>query len=277
MRSIHAGSRWPVVALAAGTLASPADAQQRPPDLAGMWSDPPATLVDTFCLFWCSDAGIERLNALLDDPANDERPTQALYADAARYQYDEYLRPRMTAAGLAALNTDPADDPGFLNCEPWGFAKEIFAPHQLEITQHADRVELRYGEWEIKRTISFNDRARPADRSSSPMGYSVARYEGAALVIETSAIDANLAPWGLGFPAPFPYDGRHSEQLRVVERYTRSEDGERLLLAATLEDPWALKEPVVLKKVWAWAPDQEIFPYDQCEPPTEFTRGTKNQ
>jgi hypothetical protein len=277
VRGLFDGFGWHVAALAAVAVAGPTAAQQARPDLAGMWSDPPATLLDTFCLFWCSDAGLERLNALLDDPANDERPTQQLYADAAHYQYDEYLRPRMTAAGLAALSTDPADDPGFLYCEPWGFAKEIFAPHQLEITQHADRVELRYGEWEIKRTIYFNDRARPADRFSSPMGYSVARYEGDALVIETSAIDANLAPWGLGFPAPFPYDGRHSEQLRVVERYTRSEDGERLLLSAMLEDPWALKEPVVLKKVWAWAPDQQIFPYDQCERPTEFTRGTKNQ
>ena len=94
-----------------------------------------------------------------------------------------------------------------------------------------------------------------------------------ALVIETTHIAANLAPWGFGFPLPFPFDGRHSDQLRAVERYARSEDGERLLMSVTLTDPWALREPVTLKKVWAWAPDQEIAPYEDCERPTEFQRG----
>jgi hypothetical protein len=40
-----------------------------------------------------------------------------------------------------------------------------------------------------------------------------------------------------------------------------------------MQDPWGLTEPLRLKKVWSWAPDQEIFPYENCEPPTEFTRG----
>jgi hypothetical protein len=104
------------------------------------------------------------------------------------------------------------------------------------------------------------------------MGYSVGRYEGGTLVIETTQIAANLAPWGPGF-IPFPFDGRHSDGLEAIERYTRSADGERLLLDVTLEDPWALREPVTLKKVWEWAPEQEIAPYDQCERPTEFSRG----
>lgn len=108
------------------------------------------------------------------------------------------------------------------------------------------------------------------------MGYSVGRYEGDALVVETTHIAANLAPWGLGFPIPFPFDGRHSDQLKAVERYTRSGDGARLLLDVTLEDPWALRQPVTLKKVWGWAPEQQIAPYDECEPPTEFSRGVSH-
>jgi hypothetical protein len=55
-------------------LTAPARAQQSPPDLTGMWSDPPATIEDTFCIFYCTDAGLERLEQLLDDEANDERP-----------------------------------------------------------------------------------------------------------------------------------------------------------------------------------------------------------
>jgi len=34
--------------------------------LEGMWSNPPATAVGTFCGFYCTDAGIDRLTALMD-------------------------------------------------------------------------------------------------------------------------------------------------------------------------------------------------------------------
>ena len=249
-----------------------ARAQDRP-DLTGMWSDP-AGLEDFFCLFWCTDVGLERLSALLDDPANDERPMMELYAQAATHQRDHYVLPHLTSVGAQTLGVEPADDPGFLECIPWAFARQVFAPHQLQIEQHGDRVELLYGEWTVRRTIHLGGDAPPPGTPSSPMGYSVGRYENGVLVVETTAIAANLAPWGAGFPSGAEiHDGRHSDQLRSVERYTRSDDGQRLVLSITLEDPWALAEPLTLKKVWHWAPDQEIAPYDSCERPTEFSRG----
>ena len=270
----HAVSYAAAATLALLCLAAPASAQQSPPDLAGMWSDPPATIEDTFCLFYCTDAGLERLAQLLDDKANDERPIAALYGEAGAFQFEQYLKPRLTPAAVATLGRDPADDPGFLECEPWAFAREIFAPHQLRIEQHADRVELLYGEWTIRRLVYLDGRGPPAGTSPTPMGHSVGRYEDGALVIETTQISANLASWGVGFPAFGEiFDGRHSDQLRAVERYTRAADGERLLMSVTLEDSWALREPVVLKKVWQWAPEQEIAPYENCERPTEFSRG----
>jgi hypothetical protein len=143
-------------AVAVGYLCAAGSAQDSRPDVAGIWSDPPATIEDTFCLFYCTDAGLERLEQLLDDEANDERPVMELYADAATFQRDEYLKPRLTAAGVATLGVDSADDPGFLECEPWAFARQIFAPHQLQIEQHVDRVELLYGEWTIRRIACFS-------------------------------------------------------------------------------------------------------------------------
>jgi hypothetical protein len=266
-------ARWSAAALLALSLAVPATAQQRAPDLSGMWSDPPATLEDTFCMFFCTQPGLDKLEELLADEANDDRSVPDLFTEAAKFQLDTYLKPRLTAEAIATLGLDPADDPGFLECEPWAFAREILAPHQLEIEQRADRVEMLYGEWTVRRTVHLDGRSSPTGQAATPMGYSVGRYEAGTLVVETTHIAANLAPWGLGFPVPLPFDGRHSDQLSAVERYTRSDDGERLLLSVTLEDPWALREPVTLKKVWAWAPAQEIAPYDSCEPPTEFSRG----
>jgi len=231
-----------------------------------MWSDPPPTAVGTFCFFACTDAGIERLNALMDDPANDARPFPELQTEASRHQRDNYLRLRLTEAALETYPLDPADDPGFLRCEPWGLAKQMFAPHQLEIRRTGiDRIELRYGEWEAVRTVHLDGRTPPADVGPSRLGYSVGRFDGDTLVVETSGVAAGITWW----------DSRHSDQLKVVERFTRSEDGSTLHLTATLEDPWRLREAVVAKKIWRWAPDQQITPYDACEPATEFRKGTR--
>ena len=233
-----------------------------------MWSDPPPTAVGAFCTFACTDAGIDRLNALLDNPANDARPFAELQSEAKAYER-EYLRSRLTAAALKTYPIDPADDPGFLRCEPWGLARQMFAPHQIEIRQRGnDRIELRYGEWDARRTIYLDGRKRPANQAPGILGYSIGRWDGETLVIETSGIAANIAEWPDAL-------AKHSDQLRIVERYTRSKDGDTLLLTATMEDPWSLQEPVLIKKIWRWAPNSKITPYKNCERPTEFSRGVK--
>ena len=241
-------------------------AQSARPDFTGMWSDPPPTAVDQFCFITCTDAGIVYLEALLDDPANDIRPFRELSGQTRRYQNQEYIRPRLAAATANTFPLDPADDPGFLQCEPWGFARAIFAPHQMELRQYDDRIEIRYAEWDTLRTIYMDGRGRPESQPASPMGYSVGRYEGSTLVVETSAVTANRA--GI-FPSFF----MHSDQLSAVERYTRSADGNRLELTVTMEDPLNLRETLQFRKAWGWAPDEEIFPYTDCEPPSEFRRG----
>jgi len=247
-----------------------ADAQSSRRSLEGMWSDPPYTAVGSFCAFACTDAGIDRLNGLLDDPANDARPFEQLQADTKAYER-EYLRARLTDAALKTYPLDPADDPGFLRCEPWGLARQMFAPHQIEIWQRGnDRIELRYGEWDARRTVYLNGGKRPPTVVPSTMGYSVGRWDGETLVVETSGIAANIANW-----ADSNGSARHSDQLRVIERYTRSKDGKTLLLTATMEDPWSLRVPVVMKKIWGWAPDQKITAYKDCQRPTEFKRGVK--
>jgi len=218
----------------------------------------------TFCADACTDAGIDRLNALLDNPANDARPFDELQAEA-KTREREYIRSRLTDSALKTYPLDPADDPGFLRCEPWGLARQMFARHQLEIRQRGnDRLELRYGEWDARRTI-YMDAGKPsANQAPSPMGHSTGRWEGDTLVIETSGIAANIAWWPT----------RHSDELRVIERYSRASDG-TLQLAATLADPLTLREPVVIKKIWRWAPEQKITAYKDCERPTEFKRGTR--
>jgi hypothetical protein len=240
-------------------VSMPATAQSLS-QFTGMWSDPPATPEGQACFpEFCTDALLSRLNALLDDPANDNRKFEALVDEAAKYQQDTYIAPHLTAEALKTYPLSEADDPGFVQCEPWGAARQIFGPHQLEIRQRGGGViEMHYGEWDTKRTIYLQPRNPPIPRTPSRMGVSTGRMEGGELVIETRAIAANWTN----------YLALHSDQLTIVERYTRARDGKVLYLTATFTDPVTLKEPIVLKKVWRWAPNSKIAPYKDCQLPT---------
>ena len=257
MSTIHRAALLSLVLVGA---AAPTPEAQQPHPLEGMWSDPPNTLEDRFCGAFCTDAGLAQLEKLLDDPANDARPYRVLAGEAQAFQNERYIRPLLTPVALKNFPLDPASDPGFLRCEPWGLARQIFAPHQLHITVRRDRIDMRYGEWDGRRTVFLDGRPRPLNQPPTPLGYSIGRFEGEALVIESDGIAANWTR----------YLSEHSDQLRIVERYVR--DGDRLLLTATMTDPWSLKEPLVLKKVWRWAPTSEIAPYADCERPTEFRK-----
>lgn len=261
------GTDFAVVALAVSLGVGLGETHaQSVPDLSGMWADAPLDSLSldeievVYCLAGCTDVGLERLGALLDDPANDSRPFDQLVAEARAYEGPSYYRPRLTAAALEGYPLDPADDPSFLRCEPWGLTRQIVAPHHIEIHQYADRVELRYAEWDARRTVWLDGRTRPRDAPATNLGFSVGRYDDDVLVVETTGVAANRARWL----------AMHSDQLKVVERFRRS--GERLELVATLEDPWSLAEPVVMRRIWAWTPHETIAPYEDCQLPTEFRR-----
>lgn len=231
----------------------------------GMWSDPPATAIDYFCSGACTDLGIDRLTALLDEATNDDRPFLELNAEASRHEIEDYFRPRLRPEIAAEFPLDAALDPGFLQCEPWGLARQILSRHQVEFQFRDDVLELRYGEWDAHRIVYFGERELPINLEPSLMGYSIGRFEGDDLVIETTGISANLTRWR----AP------HSDRLRVTERYRRSRDGQRLFLTATYDDPVNQREPIVVKKIWGWSPNEEIYPYVDCERPDEYKRGVE--
>jgi hypothetical protein len=257
--------------LLVGLIVFPLSLDAQSSRLEGMWSDPPATTVGALCFFLCTDAGIERLNALLDDPKNDALPFTELQREARQYTV-ETIRHRLTEAALKTYPIDQAENPSFLRCEPPGLAQQMFMPHQLEIRLRGkDRIEFRYGEWEARRTVYLDGRRRPASEPPTKMGLSVGHWDGETLVVETSGIAAGIAGW----PQLLAFSSLHSDQLHIVERYTRSTDGKSLMLIATVEDPWSLKEPLVLKKIWGWSPKSKIAPYKDCQVPTEFSKGVQ--
>jgi hypothetical protein len=126
-------------------------------------------------------------------------------------------------------------------CEPLGLVRnlvtEIVAPHAtFEIVQTPTRI-LQFFEYRHDwREIWLDGRALPEGGDLYPKwnGFSVGRYEGDELVVESAGFDARSWLDKLGYP--------HSEEMRVEERYRRV-DADTLELVVTVTDPAYYTEP----------------------------------
>ena len=136
---------------------------------------------------------------------------------------------------------DPAADP-YAYCMPAGVPRMAadFAWRFVQWpTTKPTHIWLLYeGNMHSYRQIFLDGRKHPEDPTPTWFGHSIGWWEGETLVIDT-----------VGFNDRFWFDRRgtpHTEQLHIVERYTRPNYG-TLTSAVTLEDPGALSRPVDLR------------------------------
>jgi len=100
------------------------------------------------------------------------------------------------------------------------------------------------------RQIWMDGRALETVPNPSWMGYSVGRWEGDTLVVESNGFNAGTWLDRDGHP--------HTEQLRLTERYRRPTFG-TLELEATFSDPGAYTRPWTVKVSAEYAPDTEML------------------
>ena len=126
-------------------------------------------------------------------------------------------------------------------CEPMGLPRnlvtEIVAPHStFEFVQTPGRV-LQFFEYRHDwREIWMDGRTLPALEDTYPKwnGYSVGRWEGDTLVVDSVGFDERTWLDKFGYP--------HSEEMRLEERYRRI-DANTLELTMTVFDPDVYTEP----------------------------------
>lgn len=239
-------------ALLAGVAAHAGKAKDRP-DLAGFYlthavalDDPRWRIEDLACRGSCSLGGFKHLQTSLNDPKNSDRSVKELLKDVAAFSKKESQGLMNAAAMKKAAEYDPAADPVIEECKPDhdGWKHQLLAPLPMKIVQRDDRVELQYEYWNVVRTVYTDGRGYQTNVPSSRLGQSIGRYEGKTLVVETTGILPNL------FQLPGMGGFKHSEQARAVERYTLSEDGQRLDLEWTFIDPVYFIGPVQGQKSW---------------------------
>jgi hypothetical protein len=146
------------------------------------------------------------------------------------------------------------DDPWTIGCLPGGprliVGSRPMTPW-VKITQIPNVITLLYEDLSY-RQIFLDGRALPADPTPSFMGYSVGRWEGDTLVVESTGF--NERTW-------LDFGGHpHTEALRTTERFHRRNVG-AIDLQVTLEDKGAYTRPWTVPVTVVLAPDTDLLEY----------------
>jgi hypothetical protein len=213
----------PLAAVRSGISAQAPAAPSRLPDLTGIWDG----------------GGRAR-------PVNSERVPWGkenfpdLNERALAYQkvFDEALSPKY-------------------DCQPSTSPAIQYDPYSMEVVQWPDRVLFRYEKDDQLRTIWLDGR-KPTPLDFSLQGFSVGRYDGNALMVQTTNFVFDI----VGFD---DYNGIPSSTQKIVrERYWR--EGEELRVTVTVEDPMFLRKPTSYTTRWLPAPKgYKLLPFD-CDP-----------
>ena len=200
------------------------------PDLTGLWS---------FSIPPC----------LVGDIAKDLKPGE--------------VQPWAAALFAQRMSEFGKDDPSTIGCLPLG-PRHVTGGGLRKIVQ-TPAVILILHEDLAYRQVFMDGRPLPTDPNPSFMGYSVGRWEGDTLVVESSGFnDRTWLDFG-GHP--------HTEALRTTERYRRASVG-RIEREVTLRDPGAFNAPITIRADMALAPDTDLLEFVCNENPRDRDRGS---
>jgi hypothetical protein len=251
-----------VVSLVALPLAAEAQTADPVEPFLGTWSGVFTTqdheywtFADLQCFVGCPLDFYNHLSALLADPANDSRPAMALNGESNAAWLAAFAG-TLTPLGRQVREANkPEDDPKFLNCQPYGFVREVTNPLPMQISRDGEHLLIRYEEWSLLRPIYMDGRPHPIHRTPSLLGHSVGRVENGELIVETALVTPDLI-------SDVSQAG-HSSDLTAVERYSVRDDPRRLEVTLTLTDPAMFTKPLVITKTWLATPDVELV-QDTC-------------
>lgn len=200
---------------------------------------------------------------------NDGRPNlSGTWTEADHQRFPGPSVPYNEAGKALQASARIADDPQIF-CEPPGLVRQVAStPHAIRITQQTDRVLIDYEEYGGHRDIPLAAKgpssaakgAAATPHGKSRLGTAIARYEGDALVIETTNL---LGSW------ISPHGDQFSDQTTTVETYRRSDDpqaGPMLSMSFVANDPLYLRSAFTFNKARRYAGDYQFIP-NECRAP----------
>jgi hypothetical protein len=143
----------------------------------------------------------------------------------------------------------------YILCGTKGMPYVMVTPYPIKFERRGNDIAVRFEEFDILRIIHMEEDHVPESESFSPQGYSIGRWEGNSLVVETAHIDS-LHFYGDGTP--------QSRAMKTYEKFTLSQDETRLDYELVADDSEIFLGPVELGRYWAWKPEIALEPFP-CE------------
>ncbi len=143
------------------------------------------------------------------------------------------------------------DNP-MIQCLPAGVPRLDAYIHPYKIVQTPDLIVILYESQTIFRQIFTDGRGHPRDPEPSWLGYSIGRWDGDVLVVET--VGFNGKTWLDGFGHP------HSDAMKLTERFRRSDLG-HMNIEITIDDPKAYTKALRYVQPQLLQPDTELIEY----------------
>ena len=128
-----------------------------------------------------------------------------------------------------------------------------FTPRK--IIQQPGLIVMLFESYHSYRQIFTDGRPLPEERDPAWFGYSVGKWEGDTLVVDTVGINENTWLDDTGHP--------HSDALHIVERFRRP-DFAHMEVQVTIDDAKAYKKPWTARIGWELMPDTELLDW-VCE------------
>ncbi|MDX1562810.1 MAG: DUF6152 family protein [Gammaproteobacteria bacterium] len=162
----------------------------------------------------------------------------------------------LTDAARRQLDAFRDIDSPSVDCTPLPAPSAMTFPDFKQIENAGDTIVIRSGFDNTVRTVAMTDSAAPGNEYSVH-GYSVGRWDGGVLIIETSRFETHRSGNGFGIPS--------SRSKRLVERLSLDDGGQSLSYEFELTDPEIFTEPVIRQMTWVYRSDVS-YAADECDP-----------
>jgi hypothetical protein len=166
-----------------------------------------------------------------------------------------------TAEGKRVFESKDHWNDTALRCLPLGLPRLVGSPYNMEIVDAGSHYLFVYVEHNTPRRVWMDGRKPAANTEPTSLGFSVGRWEGRSLVIETSQL---LPAWLDGSGLPMKGEG-----TRVVERYDYAADGLSTERTITIHDPY-YSQPLVRRRGSARDDVVDIGEQSACDPDSYY-------
>ena len=179
------------------------------------------------------------------------------------------VQPWATELFVERMNDFGKDDPASIGCQPWGprHILGIVLPEssRTKFVQTPAVIVVLHEDLAYRQVL-MDGRKLPAIANPAFEGFSVGRWEGDELVIESAGFkDTTWLDFG-GHP--------HTQSLRITERLRRLDFG-HIQRRITLTDPQVFNKPIAISSDLTLVPDTELLEYVCAEtPPYKLTGAT---